>query len=199
LARYRDEIAGRRGATRGTTQISVVDGQGLGVSLTLTNGEGAGLVLPGTGIVPNNMLGEDDLVPGDPLNWQPDQRLASMMAPLAASWPDGRVALMGSGGSSRIRTALAQVLVGVIDRGLPLGAAIDAPRVHAEGREPMVDVELEGLPDAARAALMAAFPEACGWPARSMFFGGVHAVIRDARGSVDAAGDPRRDGVAIAG
>ncbi|MCL5777618.1 gamma-glutamyltransferase [Limibaculum sp. FT325] len=199
LARYRGGIAGRRGAARGTTHVSLIDGQGLGVALTLTNGEGAGLVLPGTGIIPNNMLGEDDLVPGDPLNWEPDQRLASMMAPLALGWPDGRVALMGSGGSNRIRTALAQVVLRLAGQGMGLEAAIAAPRLHVEGREAGVDFELEAMPDAEREALLAAFPEARGWSARSMFFGGVHAVMRDARGHVDAAGDPRRDGVAITG
>ena len=201
VARYRADIAGRRGAVRGTTQISVVDASDLGVSLTLSNGEGAGLVIPGTGIVPNNMLGEDDLVPGDPLNWTPSERLASMMAPMAVEWPDGRVALVGSGGSNRIRTALVQVLIRLIDEDRQLADAAEAPRLHVEGsRDPVLDVELEDLPEPDREALMAAFPESVrGWERRSMFFGGVHAVTRNRRGAVDAAGDPRREGVAITG
>ncbi|MEO1603346.1 MAG: gamma-glutamyltransferase [Pseudomonadota bacterium] len=193
-------MAAHRPATRGTTQISVMDAEGLGVALTLSNGEGMGAVLPGTGIMPNNMLGEDDLVPGDPLGWREGVRLSSMMAPMAVSWPDGRAAMLGSGGSNRIRTALAQVVARVVDRGEPLDVAIQAPRLHVEGvREAAVDFEEAGLAEGDRAALLDAFPEARGWDEPSMFFGGVHGVMRDAGGGLSAAGDARRDGVGLAG
>ncbi len=193
----------RRLSARGTTQISVVDGEGLGVALTLSNGEGAGMILPGMGVMPNNMLGEEDLVPGlgegRPLAWAPGTRLASMMAPMAITWPDGRVALLGSGGSNRIRTALAQVALGLVDRGLSAEAAVAAPRLHLEGaRDPALDIEVEGRPEAEIAALTAAYPEARLWETRSMFFGGAHVAVGGPRG-LDAAGDPRRDGRAILG
>ncbi|GMG84809.1 gamma-glutamyltransferase [Paralimibaculum aggregatum] len=203
LAKALAALKGRPAAQRGTTQISVIDGAGLGVSLTLSNGEGCGDILPGTGIMPNNMLGEADLVPGlaegAPLRWPEGCRLASMMAPLAASWPDGRVAMLGSGGSNRIRTALAQVLLRLVDAELPLADAIAAPRLHVEdaGAE-AVDIEGEDLPEGSRAALAAAFPEARFWDSRSMFFGGVHGVEAGPRGFA-AAGDPRRDGHALTG
>ena len=189
--------AARPRSTRGTTQISVIDGAGLGVSLTLSNGEGCGLVVPGTGIMANNMLGEEDLLPLGWDAWTPGTRLASMMAPTAVAWPDGRVVMLGSGGSNRIRTALAQVLINRIDREMPLGDAIAAPRLHVEGETPpRLDAE-DALSERDRAALVAAWPEATLWPERSMFFGGVHAVERNARGGIDAAADPRRDGVAL--
>jgi gamma-glutamyltranspeptidase/glutathione hydrolase len=198
LARYRDELLGRPAAPRGTTHISVIDGAGMAAALSISNGEGCGAILPGTGIMPNNMLGEADLVPGGRHAWAPDTRLSSMMTPLVVRWPDGALAVMGSGGSNRIRTALSQVLVNLIDRGVPLVDAVEAPRLHVEaGDPPAVDFELPGLPEAEREALAAAFPQARGWPERSMFFGGVHAALRDARGSLSAAGDPRRDGVAL--
>ncbi|MGR3715655.1 MAG: gamma-glutamyltransferase [Thermohalobaculum sp.] len=204
VARYRAELQGRKAATRGTTQISVVDGTGMGAALTISNGEGNGSIIPGTGIMPNNMLGEEDLVPGGWHSWTPDTRLSSMMTPMAVSWPDtkGRdaLAMLGSGGSNRIRTALAQVLVNLLDRGMVLGDAVEAPRLHVEaGEPPAVDFELPGLAEADRAAILAAFPEARGWAERSMFYGGVHAVTRDGRGNVRAAGDPRRGGVGITG
>ena len=50
-------------STRGTTHVSAIDREGLGVALTLSNGEGCGLIVPGTGIMANNMLGEADLLP----------------------------------------------------------------------------------------------------------------------------------------
>lgn len=198
VARYRAEIMGRAAAPRGTTHISVTDDKGMAVALSISNGEGCGAILPGTGIMPNNMLGEEDLVPGGWHSWAPDTRLSSMMTPLAVSWPDGAVAVMGSGGSNRIRTALAQVLANLLDRGMPLADAVEAPRLHVEaGEPPAVDFELPGLAEAGREALRAAWPQARAWDERSMFFGGVHAAFRDARGNVRAAGDPRRDGVAL--
>lgn len=191
---YRREIAGQKASTRGTTHISVIDGRGCGAALTLSNGAGSGLIVPGTGLMPNNMLGEEDLNPGDWHDWAPDRRLSSMMAPMAVEWPDGGLAMLGSGGSNRIRTALAQVAARVIDRGARLEDAVAAPRVHVEGAAPKVDFE-DRFPEGARAELMAAYPEAQAWARSSMFFGGVHAVRRDAKGGFEAAGDPRRAGV----
>jgi gamma-glutamyltranspeptidase/glutathione hydrolase len=202
VERYRAELQGRKAAVRGTTQISVVDGTGLGAALTLSNGEGNGAIIPGTGIMANNMLGEADLTPGGRHSWTPDTRLSSMMTPMAVSWPDGGLAMLGSGGSNRIRTALAQVLVNLLDRGMPLGDAVEAARLHVEAgtsndAPPAVDFELPGLAEEDRVAILAAFPEARGWAERSMFYGGAHAVSRDGRGNVRAAGDPRRAGVGI--
>jgi gamma-glutamyltranspeptidase/glutathione hydrolase len=81
--------------------------------------------------------------------------------------------------------------------------AIDAPRLHVEpgpepGAPPAVDFEDLGG-DAAREALTAAFPQARPWPERSMYFGGVHGARRRRAGELEAAGDPRRAGVALMG
>lgn len=197
LAHWR-RAAGRPAAVRGTTHVSAVDGSGMAAALTLSNGEGCGLMLPGMGIMPNNMLGETDLLPEGLERWRPDVRLASMMAPSVLDWPDGSAAALGSGGSNRIRTALASVISRIADRGEALDAAIHAPRLHVEGREPAVDFE-DRLADADRAALLEAFPQARPWPRDSLFFGGVHAVRRAASGAVEAAADPRRDGAATVG
>ncbi|MEM7238235.1 MAG: gamma-glutamyltransferase, partial [Pseudomonadota bacterium] len=192
---YRATLSRHAVSTRGTTQISVVDVDGNAVSLTLSNGEGCGLIVPGTGIMPNNMLGEEDLVPGDWQSWPCDARLASMMCPLVARSRDGALLVMGSGGSNRIRTALSQVLLGIIDAGLDLEAAIHAPRLHIE--EGRLDFERAGLAEETVQELMEAFPDAVAWPEASMFFGGVHAVSRTPKGDVFGVGDPRRAGVAL--
>ena len=198
VARYRVEIDGRTAAPRGTTHISVIDEAGMGVALSISNGEGCGAILPGTGLMPNNLLGEEDLVPGGWHSWTPGARLSSMMTPMAVSWPDGALAMLGSGGSNRIRTALAQTLVNLVDRAMPIADAVEAPRLHVEaGNPPAVDFELAGLAEGDREALLAAFPEARGWVERSMFFGGVHTAKRDAKGNLRAAGDPRRGGVGL--
>lgn len=198
VARYRADVREHAPATRGTTHISVIDGDGMGVALTLSNGEGNGSIIPGTGIMPNNMLGEADLVPGGWHSWAPDRRLSSMMTPMAVAWPDGGLAMLGSGGSNRIRTALAQVLVNLIDLRMPLSEAVEAPRLHVEaGDPPAVDFELTDLADEGRAAILDAFPQAKGWAERSMFYGGVHAALNRRGGEMRAAGDPRRAGVGL--
>ena len=127
-----DEL--RRRSTGGTTHVSVADAEGGAASMTTSNGEGSGWLLPGTGVMANNMMGEDDLHPGGFHTTPPGQRVASMMAPSMVVDADGRVRLVvGSGGSKRIRTALAQVIAGVVDQGQPLVDAVHAPRLHWDG------------------------------------------------------------------
>ncbi|MEO1274002.1 MAG: gamma-glutamyltransferase, partial [Pseudomonadota bacterium] len=155
--------AGRPAARRGTTHLSAVDSAGGAAALTLSNGEGCGLIVPGTGIMPNNMLGEEDLVPGlaagRPFDWAPATRLSSMMAPLVASRPDGAFWVLGSGGSNRIRTALTQVLLRLIDHGDGLAQAVAAPRLHVEGvgAAAVLDYERPGLGIGEEAALQDAW------------------------------------------
>jgi gamma-glutamyltranspeptidase/glutathione hydrolase len=205
IALWRARLAGRPAATRGTTHISAVDAQGNAAALTLSNGEGCGLVAPGTGLMPNNMLGESDLMPGGFHPVPADTRLGSMMAPSMMEWDDGALCALGSGGSNRIRTALAQVMAQLADAPGTLEDAIAAPRLHVEGQTPdrergipdmQVDFE-DRLGDQHRGALLQAYPQARPWAQDSMFFGGVHAVRRNARGAVEAVGDPRRDGASL--
>jgi gamma-glutamyltranspeptidase/glutathione hydrolase len=193
LARYRDEIAGRAASRRGTTHISVVDADGNLASLTVSNGEGSGYVVPGTGIVMNNMLGEEDLNPGGFQRWPEGHRMTSMMAPSALEWPNGDRVALGSGGSNRLRTAILQVLMNVIDFALHVEEAVQAPRVHYENGL----LSVEGGFDMARlGALLDDFPDHHVWDRRNMFFGGVHTVIATRKG-MEGAGDPRRGGVSV--
>lgn len=199
VAMLRATLKNHSVATRGTTHISVIDGQGMGAALSLSNGEGCGLVLPGTGLMPNNMLGEEDLVRGGPQNWAPDRRLASMMCPMALRGNDGSLTMMGSGGSNRIRSALIQVALHLIDASTDLETAIRAPRLHYEhGTRHGIDVEDDGG-ESLRGAILKDWPEANFWSGSSMYFGGAHAARRTINGSVEAAGDPRRAGVGITG
>ena len=139
------------------------------------------------------MLGEDDLVPDGPDSWHEDTRLASMMCPMALRG-GGDLTMLGSGGSNRIRSALAQVALGLIDRNEALEQAIIAPRLHIEaGTAHILDFEDTGSGER-RENLLAAFPQANAWPQPKMYFGGVHAARRTAKGAFEAAGDPRRSG-----
>lgn len=184
------ELARRR-ATGGTTHVSVRDAEGSVAAMTTSNGEGSGWVIPGTGVVANNMMGEDDLHPEGFHATPAGQRVASMMAPSVVVGPDGRAELvLGSGGSKRIRTALLQVMAAVVDQGRALDDAVEGPRLHWDGEELHVE---PGWPDATVEALRARWPVRR-WATRDLYFGGVHAVAPGA-----AAGDPRRGGAAARG
>ena len=195
LATYRAEMEGRALKVGGTTHISVVDADGNAAALSVSNGEGCGHLLPGTDVMLNNMLGEEDINPQGFFNWRPDSRISSMMAPTLIDNRRGRRVALGSGGSNRIRSAVLQVIVNVLRRGLPLAAAIAAPRIHYE--RGLLNVEA-GQDERALAALAGRFPEEKHWPDRNFFFGGVHAASFDpADGTFDGAGDPRRGGSAV--
>ncbi len=179
-----------RRALRGTTHVSVIDAEGNAASLTTSNGEGSGYLAPGTGIMLNNMLGEDDLHP-DGFHASPaGLRVASMMAPSLLLDGNSLALAVGSGGSKRIRSALLQVISARADFGLSLRQAVDAPRVHWDGESLQVE---PGMPDETLAALRALTP-VNPWPVLDVYFGGVQAASPDG----DGAGDPRRGGAAIA-
>jgi gamma-glutamyltranspeptidase / glutathione hydrolase len=197
---------GSSGSSRlgSTTHISVLDARGVACSVTCTNGEGSGVVVPGTGIHLNNVMGEEDLSPLGFHTHPAGRRMPSMMAPSVVR-RDGEVELvLGSAGSNRIRSAILQTIVGVVDRGLSVQEAVCAPRVHFEDG---IVYHEPGLEPAAAAGGGAAGLE----PARAglgdrdvvrfhdlnLFFGGVQAVQRR-NGELTGAGDPRRGGVAVA-
>lgn len=194
LTRHAAELASARAAYRGTTHISVIDAAGNAASVTLSNGEGNGALVPGTGMMLNNMLGEDDVNPAGPHAWPEDQRLSSMMAPSAITRDDGWFAVTGSGGSKRIRSAILQVLSNIIDFGMSPADAVTAPRVHVEPGQ----VNLEGgFAGPGRERLAELFPHVIAWDQRNMFFGGCHTVARAPDGTLTGVGDPRRDGVVL--
>ncbi len=163
-------------STRGTTQISIADNQGNLASLTLSNGEGCGYVIPHTGIMMNNMLGEEDLNPGGFHTWTENRRLLSMMAPTLVMTREGDALVTGSGGSNRIRSAILQVLLNHLDHGLSLQSAVSQPRIHFE--EGLLSIEPGIDPDICR-RLEDEFPRQQFWQNKSLFFGGAHSVLTD--------------------
>ncbi|MFQ5651696.1 MAG: gamma-glutamyltransferase family protein [bacterium] len=177
-----------RRAFGGTTHVSIVDQEGNAASLSCSNGEGSGYVVPGTGIMLNNMMGEDDLHPDGFHASPPGLRVASMMSP-SVLLKENRVCLVvGSGGSKRIRTALLQVLSNVIDFGMNIHEAIESPRLHWDGD--LVQIE-PGFEPEILAELKQRWPVNV-WQVKDVYFGGVHAASALGEG----AGDSRRDGAA---
>ena len=172
--------------SRGTTHISIADAEGNVASMTCSNGEGSGYFVPGTGIMLNNMMGEDDLHPEGFHASPPGQRVSSMMSPSLLLKNDAVAMVIGSGGSKRIRTAITQVLSGIVDFNLPVQQAVESPRIHWDGE--IMQVE-PGLPPETINALKKHWPVNI-WSTIDVYFGGVHTVIPDIAGG----GDPRRGG-----
>jgi len=171
---------------RGTTAISVVDADGNAATLSSSLGSGSGVVVPGTGIHLNNMLGELDLAGAS----QPGERLTSMMAPSIVLRDGAPRLVLGSAGSARLRGAILQVVANVVGRDMSVEAAVEAPRIHAE--EGVVHCEGPAVAD----ELQAEGRTVVRWKARNLFFGGVSAV--EVRGDrVSAAGDLRRGGAGV--
>jgi gamma-glutamyltranspeptidase/glutathione hydrolase len=194
-----DVPKGRSSRLGSTTHLSVIDSNGAAVSMTTTTGCGSGEFVGETGIHLNNMMGEEDLLPVEHV-LHAGERLTSMMSPSVLLAGGRPVLATGSAGSNRLRGAILQPLLRVLEsRGLGdartlqqrLDAAVQAPRLHAEGG--LVQVE-PGYPEAALEALERRGHELNRWPGTNMYFGGSNMVAVDEDGSFAAAGDHRRGG-----
>ena len=177
----------RAEAVGGTTHISAVDGNGDAASLSCSLGSSGGVVVPGTGLQLNNMLGEPQLVGEE----RPGERLTSLMTP-SVLLREGRPRLVvGSAGSSRLHGAILQVVANVAARGLSVEEAVEAPRIHFE--KGLAHCESPAAADELEAA---GYP-VVRWRGQNLFFGGVSAVEFRDDGSLAGAGDPRRGGAAV--
>ena len=167
-----------------TTHVSVIDKNLNAASVTTTNGEGCGYILPGSGIMLNNMLGEEDLNPQGFHNWTHSRRLPTMISPSIITQDGKPMMIIGSGGSNRIRSAMVQVLINYIDKELTLQESIEAPRIHLEGDElyyePGINISENDLLEH-----LSLHP----FEKKNLFFGGVNAVTLS-----DGFSDPRRGG-----
>ncbi|CUS04099.2 Gamma-glutamyltranspeptidase [Candidatus Promineifilum breve] len=203
IAPYRDEMRAALAARRpspivteppgptNTSHLSVIDGDGLCVGLTTTAGESAGYIVPGTGYIPNNMLGEEDLHPKGFHSRPAGQRIPTMMAPVVVLERGQPRLVVGSGGSIRIRSAILQTLSNLLDYRLPLDKAVNLARVHLDGEVLQCEA---GYDARAVDELESLGYRVNRWPTRGIYFGGAHSVARDADGRLYAAGDNRRGG-----
>jgi gamma-glutamyltranspeptidase/glutathione hydrolase len=174
-----------------TTHISVIDAEGMAVSLTTTAGESAGYVVPGTGYIPNNILGEADLHPEGFHTRPAGMRIHTMMTPVVVL-EKGQIRLVvGSGGSIRIRSAILQVLSNLLDFGMALDEAVNSARVHLEAGSLQCELGFDAL---AVDELESLGYSVNRWDKRSIYFGGAHSVSRTGSGRLVAAGDSRRGG-----
>lgn len=198
LQPYQQKLQAEVNKWGSTTHISVVDREGNAASVTTSNGEGSGYIIPGTGIMVNNMLGEEDLNPHGFHQWRENVRISSMMAPtLILDGEDGdRLEMvLGSGGSNRIRTAILQVICNHLDFGMSLEAAVTSPRVHWENNR--LDIEPGFNQTEISNLQLKNHREIVQWGEQNMFFGGVHGVAANADGNIFGTGDIRRSGISL--
>jgi gamma-glutamyltranspeptidase/glutathione hydrolase len=117
-----------------TTHFAVVDRNGnvASCTTTLSAGFGARLVAPGTGVVLNNSVAAFATA-GANLP-EPGRRSVSSMAPTLVLRQGKPVLVLGSPGGDTIPSTIVQVLRNVVDRGMTIDQAVDAPRVHHDFR-----------------------------------------------------------------
>jgi gamma-glutamyltranspeptidase/glutathione hydrolase len=174
-----------------TTHVAVLDREGWACSVTSSNGSCSGVVVPGTGVHLNNMLGEQDLNPLGFHRHQPGRRMPSMMSPTAVMRDGSPELVLGSAGSNRIRSAILQTIIRVVDDGMEAGDAVRAPRVHFEDGVVYAEPGIDTAPLERAGRGISRFREL------NLFFGGVQAAARDRQGRLSGGGDPRRGGAAV--
>jgi gamma-glutamyltranspeptidase / glutathione hydrolase len=180
-----------------TNHISVIDNEGNAASVTTSNGEGSSYIVPNTGIMLNNMLGEADLNPRGFHQWQCNRRVSSMMSPTIVLKDGKPEIVLGSGGSNRIRTAILQVISNLIDFRQSLDDAVQNPRMHWEENlfhlEPSANVAANR--ETIASLRLPPSTQTNFWKEKNMFFGGVNAVGCDRHSLLQGVGDIRRGGV----
>jgi gamma-glutamyltranspeptidase/glutathione hydrolase len=181
----------RQSSLGSTTHVAVLDHEGWACSVTSSNGSSSGVVVPGTGVHLNNMLGEQDLNPLGFHRHQPGRRMPSMMSPTAVLREGAPELVLGSAGSNRIRSAILQTIIRVVDDGMPAGDAVRAPRVHFEDGVVYAEPGIDTVPLERAGRAIGRFREL------NLFFGGVQAAARDRQGRLTGGGDPRRGGAAV--
>ena len=187
-----------------TTYLTVVDRNRMAVSLitSISGVFGSGLVVPGTGVILNNRLSDFVLIPGHPNAAGPGKRVRHTILPSMMLSPDGQLKMsFGCMGGNMQPQGQVQILLNLIDRGMNLQQALDAPRVRVlDGRR--VSIEPHPMPDLGRR--LASMGHVVVWdgsaPASSgdvgeSFEGSAQAIMLEPE-SLCGASDPRLDGIA---
>jgi len=176
-----------------TTHVTVADGDGNVVAATQTINSlfGSRAMVPGTGMLLNNTMALFDPHPGHVLSVVPGKRMTSSMAPTILL-RDGRPVLaLGLPGGMRIFASVLQAIVNVVDHGMSLQEAVEAPRVWTQGQE--LEVE-HGVPESVRAGLRARGHDVV---PLAHVAGGMGAIAFDPDGTLTGASCWRADGSPI--
>jgi len=187
-----------------TTHFSVVDGDGMAVSVTTTinSAYGSLLVVDGAGFLLNNQMGDFSARAGvpnhsghvysDANSIEPGKRMISSQTPTIVAKDGKNFMVVGGDGSGRIITAVLQTIVNVIDHGMGIEDAVIAPRIHHQWLPDHIEYEEEsggGVPPAALVQL-----EAMGHTLIARRHGNIHALMIDPEtGWFTGIAEPRRN------
>jgi gamma-glutamyltranspeptidase/glutathione hydrolase len=177
-----------------TTHLTVADGKGNVVTTTQTLNSlfGARFIVPGLGMVPNDYMSNFDPRPGNALSIAPGKRVTTSMSPMMAL-RDGKVVYaLGLPGGRKIFPSALQALINLIDHGMALQEAVEAPRIWTEG--PVLEVE-HGVAEEVRHGLAARGHTLQVMPTVA---GGMNAIQFHDDGSMTGAACWRADGAAVA-
>jgi gamma-glutamyltranspeptidase/glutathione hydrolase len=180
-----------------TTSLSVVDAQGNMVALTQTISDffGAKVVIGRTGIILNNEMknfgsrGPNAIAPG--------KRMRTMIAPTILLKDGKTFAALGTPGAARIVSAMTLLVSNLVDFGMGIQEAIEAPRFHARDTEADLSVEAR-MPAATTGALAKMGYSIKTLGEFDLFFGGAQGIVVDPKTGMRTGGaDPRRDGAVV--
>lgn len=175
-----------------TTHFSTADRNGNFVAMTSSLGEGSGYVPENTGIMMNNMLGEEDLNPHGFHRWKENRRITSMMSPTIVVKNGRPLIATGTGGANRIRSVIAQVISNFIDFDMSPDEALEQPRIHWE--HDTLDLEPGFTEEAKKHINIPGKLRKVYWENKAFYFGGAHTVYASKKGELRAIGDKRRTG-----
>jgi gamma-glutamyltranspeptidase/glutathione hydrolase len=176
-----------------TTHVTVADDRGNIVASTQTINSlfGSRFMVPGTGIVPNNYMHLFDPHPGHALSIVQGKRITTSQAPLIALRDGKPYFALGLPGGLRIFGSAMQAALNLIDHGMSLQEAVEAPRLWTQGQA--VEIE-QAIPETVRAELRARGHEVVVLPHVA---GGMNAIRFHADGTMEGASCWRADGTPI--
>ncbi len=185
-----------------TTHFSVVDKDGMSVSLTTTleAGYGSKITVPGAGFLLNNEMGDFNAAPGmttetglvgtSPNLARPQQRMISSMTPTIIAKDGKLVAVIGSPGGRTIINTVLNVALDIMEFGMPIQDAVNAPRMHHQWLPDQLTIEADGATPAVVTQL-----EAMGHKVRVQGRqGSVHAIGLDPATGKRVGAPDKRDG-----
>ena len=176
-----------------TTHLTAADAMGnvVATTQTINNLFGAKILIPGLGTVPNNYMNLYDPRPGHALSLQPGKRVTTSMSPMMALREGRLVYALGLPGGKRIFPSALQALINLIDHGMSLQEAVEAPRVWTEGNA--LEVEA-AVPEAVRNQLRSMGHQVQAVPTVA---GGMNAIQFHEDGRLTGAACWRADGTPI--
>jgi gamma-glutamyltranspeptidase/glutathione hydrolase len=181
-----------------TTHYSVADEHGnmVAVTKTINHFFGSGITVPGTGILLNDQMADFSPKPGGPNSIAPGKKPVSSMSPTLLIKDGKPWASLGTPGGLRIIPSLALVISNLIDQGMDIQSAINAPRLC---RYPLGKLNLENrIGRDIQKKLTNMGYELEVRKAYHLFFGGAQGITKNLEtGELHGGADPRRDGLAV--